>query len=67
MRQVMPLAYIEMILSSKPSKRVCPFLMSCGSNSEARSRGTSISICQRLPRIVFLDLPLRELPESGQK
>src|SRR5438874_1813047 len=54
---------IKMILSSKPSKRVCPFLTSCGSKLESRSRGTSIRTWPRLPLIVFADLPLRELPE----
>ncbi len=60
--KVIPLAYIEMILTSNPSKRVWP-LMSCGTNSEARSRGTSIWSWPRLPLIVFADLPLHELPE----
>lgn len=62
-RTLIPRAYIDNILSSKPSKRVCPFLMSRGSNQAARSRGTSISTCPRLPLIVFGDEPLRELPE----
>ena len=56
-----------MIFSSRPSKRVWFFLMSWGSNSEWRSRGTSICIWPRLPRKVFGVVPLRELPESPRE
>src|SRR5437588_5995469 len=52
-----------MSFSSRPSKRVRSFLMSCGSNSEWRSRGTSICTWPRLPRRVFGMVPLRELPK----
>jgi integrase len=42
-RVLMPRAYIEMILSSKPGKRRWYLAMSCGSNVESRSRGTCSS------------------------
>ena len=58
-----PRAYIEMILSSKPSKRVCPFGTICGSKVELRSRGTSRGNSPKSPLRVLRDLQLRELPE----
>jgi aryl-phospho-beta-D-glucosidase BglC (GH1 family) len=48
---------------SSPSKRVCPSLTNCGSNTLARSFGTSICTYPCLSRRVFGVVPLRELPE----
>src|SRR4029077_18876040 len=42
-RTVIPRGYSEMILSSKPSRRVSPLATICGSKLPLRSRGTSIS------------------------
>ena len=43
-RVLMPRAYIETILSSKPGKRRWYLAISCGSKLAWRSRGTSSSI-----------------------
>jgi len=53
----MPRAYSEMILSSKPVKRVWCLGRICGSNVLARSRGTSSSS--------WPNSPLTVLPEFG--
>jgi hypothetical protein len=43
-RVLMPRAYIEIILSSKPGKRRWYLAINCGSKLPCRSRGTSMSI-----------------------
>ena len=43
-RVLMPRAYIEIILSSKPGNRRWYLAINCGSKLPWRSRGTSISI-----------------------
>ena len=62
-RVVIPRAYNERILSSKPSKRVCPFGIICGAKVALRSRGTAMGNSPKSPFNVFFDFPLRELPE----
>ena len=59
---VIPRAYIETILSSKPVNRVCPLATIFGSKVPLRSRGVSNSISPKSPFRVLLVPPLRELP-----
>src|ERR1035437_2191261 len=61
-RVVMPRAYIDRILPSKPAMRVWPFGMIWGSNVPSRSRGVMTSISPNSPFKVFLLFPLRRLP-----
>ena len=61
-RVVMPCAYIDRILPSKPAMRVWPLGMIWGSKLASRSRGVTISISPNSPFIVFWLLPLRRLP-----
>ena len=61
-RVVIPRAYIEMILSSKPVQRVWPLATILGSNVALRSRGVSNSSSPKSPFRVFWLFPLRELP-----
>src|ERR1017187_5052255 len=61
-RVVMPRAYIDRILPSKPAMRVWPFGMIWGSNVASRSRGVMTSISPNSPFKVFLLFPLRRLP-----
>src|SRR6478672_7855722 len=61
-RAVMPRAYRLKILSSKPSNRVCPLAISCGSKLPARSRGIDISTSPSSVSTVFELVPLRLLP-----
>src|SRR5215217_6089502 len=63
-RVLMPRAYIETILSSKPGKRRWYLAMSCGSKLACRSRGTSSSILPVSVSTVFLPQPLRLLAPS---
>src|ERR1019366_3308486 len=58
-RVVMPRAYIDRILPSKPAMRVWPFGMIWGSNVASRSRGVMTSISPNSPFKVFLLFPLR--------
>ena len=53
-RTLMPRAYIEMILSSKPGKRRWYFAISCGSKVPRRSRGISSSTWLVSVMTVFL-------------
>src|ERR1019366_6520893 len=48
-RVVMPRAYIDRILPSKPAMRVWPFGMIWGSNVGSRSRGVMTSISPNSP------------------
>src|SRR3982750_15335 len=52
-RVVMPRAYIDRILSSKPVKRVVPFGTIFGSKLALRSRGPGISISPKSPLSFF--------------
>src|ERR1700694_4921992 len=61
----MPRAYSEMILSSKPSRRVSPLATICGSKLPLRSRGTSISTDPSSVSTVLGDVPLRVLAGSA--
>ena len=61
-RVVMPRAYIEIILSSKPVQRVWRLAMILGSKVPLRSRGISSSNSPKSPFSVFWLFPLRELP-----
>src|SRR3954447_12748310 len=64
-RVLIPRAYIETILSSKPGKRRWYLAISCGSKVDRRSRGTSRSIRPVSVSTVFLPYPLRLLPSSS--
>src|SRR3954468_16112251 len=64
-RVLIPRAYIETILSSKPGKRRWYLAISCGSKVDRRSRGTSRSIWPVSVSTVFLPYPLRLLPSSS--
>src|SRR4051795_7872290 len=64
-RVLIPRAYIETILSSKPGNRRWYLAISCGSKVDRRSRGTSRSIWPVSVSTVFLPYPLRLLPSSS--
>ncbi len=59
-RTVIPPAYSEMIIPSRPSSRRCPFGTSIGVNVPARSRGTASSMSPISVATVFALVPLRE-------
>ncbi len=61
-RTVIPPAYSEMMISSRPPARRDPLGTSRGSNEPARSRGTSRSTS---PTSVEIVLPLAPLREFG--
>ena len=61
-RVVIPRAYIEMILSSKPAQCVWPLATILGSNVALRSRGVSNSSSPNSPFNVLGLFPLRVLP-----
>src|SRR4051794_21283249 len=61
-RVLMPRAYIETILSSKPGKRRWYLAISCGSKLACRSRGTASSILPVSVTTVLRPYPLRLLP-----
>jgi len=59
-RTVIPPAYSEMIMSSRPPARRCPLGTSRGSNDELRSRGTANGTSPTsVPNVLGVD-PLRE-------
>jgi hypothetical protein len=53
-RTLMPRAYIEMILSSKPGNRRWYLAINCGSKLPRRSRGMASSIASFSVSTVFL-------------
>ena len=59
-RTVIPPAYNEMIISSRPPVRREPFGTSRGSNVPARSRGTAKATSPTSVATVFALWPLRE-------
>ncbi len=61
-RVVIPRAYIDRILSSKPSHRVWCFFTICGSKLPLRSRGVSISNSPKSPFSVLEVVPFLEFP-----
>jgi hypothetical protein len=56
-RVVIPRAYMDKILSSKPVKRLEPFGTILGSKLALRSRGTAMSISPKSPFSFFLLAP----------
>ena len=58
-RVVIPLAYSDMILSSKPGIRRWCFAINCGSKVPSRSRGVAIVTSPKSPCTVFFERPLR--------
>jgi hypothetical protein len=59
-RTVIPPAYSEMITSSRPPARRCPFGTNLGSNVDCRSRGTASGTSPTSVDDVFGVLPFRE-------
>ncbi|KLJ05296.1 hypothetical protein SP73_24780 [Xanthomonas citri pv. fuscans] len=63
-RTVMPRAYNDKILSSKPAQRVWCLGISCGAKLPWRSRGISIGSSPNSPLSVLRLRPLRVLPAA---
>ena len=59
-RTVIPPAYSEMIISSRPPRRRAPLGTSRGANVPVRSRGMASSMSPTSVATVFGDVPLRE-------